>query len=53
MTMQTPKPTKRSLRPRGPYREATTPVRIPRSLLGAVETLLADHRRRAQTKDAA
>lgn len=40
-------------RPRGPYREPTTPVRIPRSLLGDVAALLAEHRQRAQTKSAA
>lgn len=38
---------------RGPYREPTTPIRVPRSLLGAVEALLAEHRRKAQTKGAA
>lgn len=53
--MKTPVPqaAKQPPRSRGPYREPTTPMRIPRSLLGAVAALLADHRRRAQTKGAA
>jgi Na+-transporting methylmalonyl-CoA/oxaloacetate decarboxylase gamma subunit len=38
--------------PRGPYREATVPVRIPRSLMPAVQALLHEHRRKVQKTSA-
>lgn len=37
------KPFSAATRPRGPYREPTTPVRIPRSMLPLVKAMLAAH----------
>lgn len=45
------KPLADATRPRGPYRESTTPIRVPRSLLGEVQALLDRHRRSADSRN--